>query len=134
MRTRHLSPERAVTTTSVATGGAVSIPINIGPNYAGLNYWMFASLSGTTPGVNIGGVHLNLNWDFFSSFSLQFANSAIFPNSRGILDGTGSATTGFDTLGPVDPVAVGVPVDFATLVFSGPPVFGTNATRVTFVP
>ena len=47
---------------------------------------------------------------------------------------TGSATTGFDTLGPVDPVAIGVPVDFATLVLSGPPVFGTNATRVTFVP
>jgi len=116
---------------SAATGGQVHFTINIGPNYAGQDYWMFGSL-GTSPGLTFGnGVHLPLNFDAFFLMTIQLANTAVLQNSMGVLDATGSALPLLDTFGPFDPAFSGFDLFFATLVGISPPTFATNSTTVT---
>ena len=108
--------------------------LNVGPNHAGQSYFMLGSISGTDPGLDFGtGVHLPLNFDGFFVLTIQRANSPNFPDSAGILDATGSASPGFDTLGPLDPAFAGIELDFAVLVSAGLPTFATNPTRITLV-
>ena len=124
-----------ISTISVTTGGAAALNLNIGPNYGGMDYWVLGSVSGTEPGVTFGsGVHLPLSWDLFSTFTVTAANSPVLPNTRGTLDGTGSASAGFDTLGPLDAGLAGVEFQFSAVVFDGPPVYATWPTTVTLTP
>jgi hypothetical protein len=120
---------------SVATGDVITFNINIGPNYGGGDYIVLGGVSGTVPGTYLGnGVHMDLNWDVFTNFTVNHANSVILPNSMGILDATGSATAQLNTLGPLDPGLVGLNLDFVVVVVQSKPVFASNPTRVTLVP
>ena len=77
-----------------------------------------ASGSGTTPGVDLGGVHVPLNPDFWTDLSLQFAGTAIFPGSIGTLNSAGSATAQMNTLGPFPAVFAGTDLDFSVVSLS----------------
>jgi len=119
---------------SVATGGTVSFTINIGPNLGGHNYLILGSVSGTSPGINLsGGIHLPINWDIFTDFTVGLAGSVFLPGSLGNLDAFGSAAAQL-IIPPQDPGLAGLVMDFAVLTMNGPPTFGTNATRVSLVP
>jgi len=125
-----------VDTISAGTGGAAALNINIGPNYNGFTYMVFTSGSGTSPGVTApSGVHVSLNPDIWTTWIQLYVNSAIFPNTLGILDATGSATAGINTLGP-RPFLNGLNLDFVVVVFDplGNVVFATSPTRVSFTP
>ena len=126
-----------VDTVSAATGGTVGFQIRVGPNHAGESYLMVASGSGTSPGVTIaGGVHVPLNPDFWTTLSISFANSAIFPGSAGVLDAKGASTAQMNTLGPFDPLFIGTDLDFSVVTIGGGGIatHATPPTRVSLVP
>ncbi|MEM7310003.1 MAG: sialidase family protein [Planctomycetota bacterium] len=117
---------------SAATGGTVNFFINVGPNHGGENYLLLASGSGTSPGVTSGGINVPINQDFWTTLSVAFANSAIFPNSLGVLDAEGSSLAQMDSLGPFDPAFVGTNLDFSIITFGSDGVL-THATAPTGV-
>ncbi|MEW6747697.1 MAG: sialidase family protein [Planctomycetota bacterium] len=119
---------------SVGTGGTVQFTINIGPNSGSQDYWVFGSLSGTSPGLSLGnGILLPLNFDSFLILTIVHANGGFLISTKGTLDATGSATAAI-TSGPLPPSLAGTVLYFATLVWSGAPTYATNPTVVTLVP
>ncbi|MFT5288137.1 MAG: hypothetical protein ACI8QS_000165 [Planctomycetota bacterium] len=115
-----------VETIPAGVGGSAQISVNIGPNYAGAKYLVVASASGTSPGVIVSGVDIPLNPDVVTDLSQLFANTAIFQNNVGVLDATGSATVGFDTLGP-RPFLAGMTWDWVCVVLDA----GNNVVHST---
>ncbi|MFH0943892.1 MAG: hypothetical protein V2A76_01735, partial [Planctomycetota bacterium] len=123
---------------SAATGGQVSFTINPGPLHAGADYFVLGSISGTDPGMTLGGgLVVPLNYDAFMLVALNLANTVVFPGFIGTLDGTGSGAALFDTLGPFNPSIVGIQLSFATLVRSTASshwAWASNPYTVTTVP
>ena len=123
-----------VATLSAATGGVAAFTIDVGPNLAGLDYWVLGSLA-TTPGLTFAnGIHLPLDWDPLFQITLQFANSPTFVNTHGTLDAAGGALASMDTGGPFSPSLAGIDLFFSTLVLQPTPAFATNPTKVALVP
>jgi len=82
-------------TVDVSLGQKQVLRLNAGPNNAGRQYLVLGSLSGTTPGTNIGSINVPLNNDAYYQFTLNNPNSAILQNSSGVLDATGRAACVF---------------------------------------
>jgi subtilisin family serine protease len=99
---------------SESTGGQVNFFLNAGAANANRKYLLLGGLSGTSPGTPLPGgmVTLPLNWDGFTNLVINLANSTIFSNFLGTLDGSGDGQATFDTLGPL-PGASGVTFYFA---------------------
>jgi len=116
---------------SVATGDAIGLTLDAGIGNAGKTYLVMGSLSGTSPGFDIAGLHVPLNWDWFSEATLVMSGSAYFVDFMGTLDASGEATATFDTQGPVDVGFVGLGASFAYATLA-PPDFVSNAITVTF--
>jgi hypothetical protein len=129
----HLDCHSDIDQVSVATGGVVKFTVNIGPNHSGENYWLFGSLS-SQAGLDIGPIHLPLDYDSLFELTLAFLNSPTFQNSLGVLDATGSALVTVDSGGPLDPSLAGQDTFWAAYVFGKRPVYGSNATRVSLIP
>jgi hypothetical protein len=117
---------------SVASGGSTDLILAAGAAHGGEIYIVAGSLSGSRPGFDIAGMHVPLNWDQFTGWTLHLAGTGYFQGFTGVLDGQGEALATFDTQGPLDLGMVGTEVDFvyATLPPSG---FVSNAVTVTFV-
>lgn len=128
----NLALSTDVDTIPAATGGAAQFDVNVGPNYAGLNYIVVASASGTAPGAVLSGVDVPLNPDTVTDLSQILANSVFFQNNVGTLDATGSTTVTFDTQGP-RPFLAGTSWDWVCIVLdSGVVVKSTAPTRIDF--
>jgi hypothetical protein len=122
-------------TISASTGGAVEFTLDAGANYANGKYLIMGSVTGTAPGILLpGGTVLPVNFDTFTNITIIFANSAFFQNTLGLLDGNGQASAKFDTLGPLNPIFVGVVINFAFPVPDMPAWFASNAVSVTIDP
>ena len=79
-------------TISETTGGAYSLYLNAGAGNAGNTYVVAGSVTGTSPGIPIGAFVLPLNFDFYTQFTLDFANVGIFVNTFSTLDTDGRRT------------------------------------------
>ena len=114
-------------------GGSAQIDVNVGPNFAGLTYLVVAGASGTSPGILLNGVDIPLNPDVVTDISQILANSSIFQNNVGTLDSTGSATVGFDTLGP-RPFLAGMTWNWVCIVLDAgnSVVYSTAPTSIDF--
>ena len=81
---------------SISAGGTQKLTVNAGKAHAKRSYWIFGSVTGTTPGVPLGGVHIPLNPDPYTNFA--FANVNANPPFKGFwgrLDANGLATASF---------------------------------------
>ncbi len=76
-------------TVSAATGGTQLFSLDAGTEHATRSYWLLGSATGNRPGISLGGVHFPLNPDFYTDFTIAFANTAVLINTRGKLNGTG---------------------------------------------
>jgi hypothetical protein len=116
---------------SVSTGGSTDLVLGAGVAHAGELYVVAGSLSGTEPGFDYNGLHIPLNWDQFTSWTMQLAGTPYFADFVGTLDGQGDARATFDTRGPLDISWIGREADFVfvTLPLSG---FVSNPVTVTF--
>lgn len=91
----HIGSLQADTASIPATGGTQSFAMDAGAANAGKLYFVAGSISGIRPGFDILGAHIPLNNDVWFSLSTMAANSATYPNSWGLLDGNGRATSAF---------------------------------------
>ena len=79
-----------------AAGGSHALAIDCGPSHQGELYLVVGTLSGTRPGFPspFGPVTVPLNPDWWLDVSLGYANTAIYPNTLGLLDGNGRVAGG----------------------------------------
>jgi hypothetical protein len=80
---------------SKVIGGTQTLTVNAGKAHANRLYWIFGSVTGTTPGVNLLGVHVPLNPDLYTDVAMGAVNTTVFAKFRGTLDGNGLATASF---------------------------------------
>ncbi|MCA8957884.1 MAG: hypothetical protein KDC87_17545 [Planctomycetes bacterium] len=80
---------------SALVGGRQVMRVLAGAAQANQNYLGAGSLSGTTPGLMLGGVLVPLNPDVYFDLTLANPNSSWLPGSRGTLDAAGTAELGF---------------------------------------
>jgi len=111
------------------TGGAVNFTLNPGASYAGCNYLMLGSATGTAGIPLPGGGSLPLTYDIFTNIVVNFIGSPMFVDFLGAIPAGGSTTAKFDTLGSVPATAVGVKLYFAFAVQSKP-WFASNHVEV----
>ena len=113
---RHLWADR--TTLSVAAGGTVAFDLIAGTRHTNRAYLMLGSLSGTTPGIDLGpGLHLPLNYDLFTTLTLTSVNHPPFQQTSSFVNAQGRATAAFQVpAGFLPPDLVGLQMDFAYVV------------------
>jgi hypothetical protein len=114
------------------TGGTVNFTLNAGTVNGSRQYILLGSLSGTSPGTPLPGgfVTLPLNWDWFTDFVFLNANTPLFMNFLGVLDGGGQSSAQLN-LPPV-PGAAGITMYYA-YTCSKPYDFVSNAVEIDIV-
>lgn len=120
---------------SAGLGGAVHFTLRGGSINAGRTYVVLGSLSGTQPGTLLPGglVELPLQWDPVTNLIVSAINTAMFPNFYGQLGAGGVGRAAWDTLGPLPPVLVGLPIHFAAAL-KGPWDFASNPVEIAITP
>ena len=78
------------------TGGTQKLTVNAGKAHANRLYWIFGSMTGTSPGINLLGVHIPLNPDLYTDLAMGAVNGKEFTNFRGTLDANGLAIASFN--------------------------------------
>lgn len=122
---------------SVATGGAQNLGLHAGTGHGGELYLVLGSVTGTSPGLNLGGSTLPLNLDGYFDFTLAHSNSPILQGTFGALDAGGAATAAINVPAATSPALAGVVGNhaFVTLAPLGLSVTGaSNSVSVTLVP
>jgi FG-GAP repeat len=124
-----------VTTISLATGGTQSFVLDAGSQFAGLNYRVIGSATGTSPGINFGGGFvLPITYDSYSRLTLDYANYPEFTNFAGTLDPRGRATASLVVPTGVAASAIGLTLYHGYVAFDnrGRVKFVSNAVAMTF--
>jgi len=122
-------------TISLPSGGQQSLTLSAGSTHASGIYLVLGSGSGTSPGINLGGATLPLNFDGWMTTSLVSANAPPFVNTVGALDTAGVASAAIVFPPLAIPVLYGLTLDHAYLVLSGTtPVFASNPVSLTLTP
>jgi hypothetical protein len=121
-------------TLPASTGGTVELLLDAGDLYAGREYVVFATTSGTDPGSLLPGdeVTIPINQDWLTDYVIDHLGAPLFAEFRGTLDADGRAIA---TLA-VDPLGqswVGRTVNFAFAI-DRPWDFASNAVAVEVVP
>ncbi|MHC4815400.1 MAG: Kelch repeat-containing protein [Planctomycetota bacterium] len=82
-------------TISIATGGTQTFTLNAGSQHGSRPYWLFGSLTGTSPGVTlisaVGAVTIPLVPDFYTTITIAQPNTAFLVNTKGALNASGQA-------------------------------------------
>lgn len=106
--------EASAYTLSETTGGTIDFTLFGGAASVGRNYLLLGSVTGTLPGFPLPGGQsaLPLNWDPFTDFVVLLANTPLFQNFIGALNGAGQAQAVLTT-GPFPPGYVGLEIYFA---------------------
>jgi len=117
---------------SIATGGAQTLSVEA-PSHGGKNYWIFGSVTGSSPGISLLGVNIPLNPDLYTNFTIANPNVTPLVGFRGPLDSQGKGTGAF-TLPPG--VLTGTfDLHHAFVVFDAAGTFhcASNAVKLSFV-
>jgi hypothetical protein len=108
-------------TMSIATGGTQVLTLNAGSRHGSRLYWLFGSLTGTTPGVTlvsaVGSVNIPLVPDFYTNITIALPNTAFLVQTKGALNGSGKGQASFVVPKITDQNAIGVIFYHAYLVY-----------------
>ncbi|MHC4853698.1 MAG: Kelch repeat-containing protein [Planctomycetota bacterium] len=111
-------------TISIATGGTHTFSLDAGTTNASRLYWIFGSVTGTTPGVTlasaVGSVTIPLIPDFYTTITIAQPNTAFLVKTKGALDGFGRAQASLLVPKINDQNAIGVTFNHAYLVYDTP--------------
>ena len=120
----------------LSLGGTSDFYVDAGPSRAGHFYWLLASVTGTSPGIPVGGVVLPINFDPITNITIKQPGAFFFNKLRGFLDGSGQALAGFTLPVVNDPTLYGVEINFAYVLGPVPGVvdFASNAISVFLAP
>lgn len=112
---------------STSLGGVQQLTFSPGPSQAGNQYLIAGTLSGWWPGLPLGpGLVMPINYDAFTSLTVQLANSPLLVNTAGVFGPSGSIQASV-----VVPPGVLSPLSGFTLHFAG--VAATPASMFTMV-
>ena len=100
-------------TLDAALGGTIGLHLDLGSAKASRPYLVLGSLSGTTPGTNVFGLQIPLNFDALTTLGLDAVNSSVFANFYANLDASGLGDASF-TL----PAGVAVPLKGTNVWFA----------------
>jgi len=119
---------------SVTTGKSIDFMLDAGVTYANRNYLLLASLDGSSPGMDVNGVHIPLNWDWVSDYIYGHLYLPVFQEFWATLDGQGRAIVDFDlSAAPGLAPYVGQDLTFVFAV-TGPVDFASNPIEVEVGP
>jgi hypothetical protein len=122
-----------VTTIPIAAGGTQTLTLDAGPSHANKPYWIFGSITGTSPGVALNGIHIPLNVDVYTQLAMQnvMANPP-YSGFRAVLDASGGATAQF--ILPSQMLNAGFTLYHSYVIFDGMGVFygASNPVKITF--
>jgi len=120
---------------SASAGGTVDLEIDAAEENSNRNYIILGSLSGSSPGTGLPGgmTVLPINWDLFTSLTLNFKNTPSFQNFMGVLDALGRKSARLDTKGPIPAGYVGLTMSFA-YGLNNKWNFTSNAVTVRIIP
>ena len=119
---------------SAATGSDIDFMLDAGAGFAGRNYLVLASLAGSTPGMDVNGVHVPLNWDWVADYIYNHLNLPVFQDFFSTLDGQGQASAALNlNAAPGLAPFVGQNLTFAFAV-TGPVDFASNPLDVAILP
>ena len=104
-------------TVAIATGGVQKFTLEAGIPHGTRFYWIFGSVTGTAPGVNLGGMHFPLNPDLWTNITIASPNTVILAKSKATLDSSGRAQASFNIPKVTDTQAIGVVFNHAYLVY-----------------
>ena len=123
---------------TIQAGGALAFDLNGGATYSARRYWLLGSMSGTQPGVAIGGskVELPLNWDPFTDLIVTFTKTPFCSGFWGVLDSQGHGAAIFRHLGVMPRALTGATLGFAYVLLPEPGRgwFTSNPLEVMIVP
>ena len=85
-------------TISIANGGTQTLSINAGTGLGSKPYWIFGSMTGTVPGVNLLGVNIPLNPDPYTDLVIGAVNTTAFTNFKRTLSATAESSLGWETM------------------------------------
>jgi hypothetical protein len=91
----------------------VRMRLDAGPGHANQSYLLLGSASGTTPGINVGPVHLPLNYDGWTAAILSGPMTPVFQNFLGAVNADARGSAMFDSLVAVPAAALGLTFHYA---------------------
>ncbi len=120
---------------SLAKANTQTLNLDAGTANKGRLYWVFGSVTGTSPGVTLasalGLVTIPLNPDAWTDITIGLANSPVLVNPKGKLDANGKAKAMIKG-GPVNaPSAIGLVFYHAYLVYDAQSNFYMASNPVT---
>ncbi len=120
---------------SLSKGGSQTFGLDAGAMHANKSYLLLGTLSGTTPGINLGNnVILPLNFDGYFSITLAYPNSLLLMNSLGKLDASGKAAARWTAIPLIPRALVGKLFHHAYVVIGNSPFdMASNAVPLTLV-
>lgn len=82
------------TTASVSAQDLQTLELRAGSSYAGRNYFLLSSFTGTSEGFVLGGLSVPINFDRLTRYGINDAQGLMFRNRTGTLDASGAASMG----------------------------------------
>ena len=121
---------------SLSAGGSVNFVLDGGAASAGNPYIMVGSATGTSPGVWVDGLKLNLTYDAFTVYMLTHPNTPPYSGTFGVLDGVGTGSASLSVAPGANPSLVGTTLyhAFAVLSPAGTVSLTSNSTTLTVLP
>jgi len=123
---------------SVSAGGTIQWDLMAGSSQAGQQYFVLGSISGSAPGFTKNGLVVPLNWDVYSDFTLELANTPVLTDTFGTLDGNGRAVASLNLpAGLLPATAIGAVLHHAALAVnpgSSTVTWASNAVDLTLDP
>lgn len=121
---------------SVGAGGVQALALDACQKHAGLLYVVAGSLSGTVPGLALGGVTLPLNPDPYLLYTATHAGAAPLAGGLGILDAGAAAQASFVLPAGAYPGLAGLTLHHAYVVVApgGAVVFASSAAALRLSP
>ena len=96
----------------------VAFYVDAGKQHAGKSYAIFGSITGTSPGITLSGIHIPLNVDPYTDFTIWNPGSTFFTNFNGTLNSNGEATASFNVPANL-PTLPSFTLHHAYIVFDG---------------
>ncbi len=118
----------SATELSAANGGTVGFDLIPGTREAGRPYFLAGSMSGTSPGFQVGAVTVPLNPD---AYLVNTLGTALLPGSVGIVGANGRATASFALPAGIANELAGTLLHHAFLVFDPSTVALTHASNAS---
>lgn len=124
------------TTLSINNPGTAKFSLQSAPAFSGDYYFILGSASGTAPGLDIGAVHLPLNYDWYFDTIGGIPNGTIFIDTFGTFSATAGGAAQLVLPAAVPPALVGSQLYHSYLILENPTfniIGASNTALVTLI-